>query len=135
MFYRSLKNNMKNLLIEVLYCKNNYESIKQTVLEADEWWAFCQSENPYYPLSFVILLAPVQQPPWLIPNLPLPIILFLAMQDYYHKMRRTNNIFFAFVYIVESGHIAISCSAKTPQPQLNATNSSILNVSQTLFRP
>jgi len=39
------------------------------------------------------------------------------------------------LYCRGSGYIAISYSAKMPQPQLNATNSSILNVLQTLFRP
>ena len=48
-FYRNLRDNIKDLLVGIPCQKSNYKGLKWAALEVDEWWLFYGLENPTCP--------------------------------------------------------------------------------------
>jgi len=57
-FYYNLKNNVKDLLVDIPYCKSNYKGLKCTALETNEYWFFQWVENLYCSSSIRLFNLP-----------------------------------------------------------------------------
>ena len=86
-FYRGLKDNVKDLLVGIPCRKSNYEQLKRAALEADECWVFRRGENQncsivFRPHTTLALQTPLYAPPSAPPH-QFPLVVLAP----YHKKR------------------------------------------------
>lgn len=118
-----MKDNIKDSLVEILCKKSNYEYLKCTTLEADEYWVFyyielftCKTIHSTFNQSTTISVA---HTPSHIPTIPQNPIIHCPGLLSQNEKNHCCALYFC-LYCGDSGYIAIFCSTKTPCPLLNA---------------
>lgn len=126
-FYCNLKDNIKDLLVEIPCKKSNYEHLKCAVLKVDEHWVFCYIESSthktIHPTFNQSTTIPIAHAPSHIPTAPQNPITWcpspLSQDEKDHCCA-----LHLYLYCGDSGHIAASCPAKVPHLSFNAVETS-----------
>ena len=132
-FYRGLKDNVKDLLVGIPCRKSNYKQLKRAALEADERWVSRRGENQNcsivsHPHTIPNTINPTIRPASS-PTAPVPPCCAGPLSQEEKDCHRSLKL---CLYCGGSGHIATSCPAKVSRPQLNATSNPLSDEHVTL---